>query len=73
MRQRANAQATQICNALFRVGNYKLEDAIANLDRLKMQLLKSRNRFNETLERKIEEQEAYIDRLLSCNKFKKRR
>jgi hypothetical protein len=65
--------AKNLTDALFRVNNWKLQDALKLLEKLEMQLLKSINKFNDDLEFRIEKQEQYIDRLLSCNKFKKKR
>lgn len=63
---------TLICNALFRVGSYKLEDAQTKLKDLQLRLLKSRKRFNDDLEEQILKQEKYINLLLTYEPKRKK-
>lgn len=50
-----------IMNAIIRVDNYKLHNALKVLDRLELALLKSRHTFTDALEEKIKRHKCYIN------------
>jgi hypothetical protein len=56
--------AKNLTDALFRVNNWKLQDALKLLEKLEMQLLKSRNKFNDDLELTIYRHKQHIEKLL---------